>query len=50
MQRERNLGTLSSKWKVSVKSLPSKLRKPCKRGGRHNVRARDIEDTENKAL
>ncbi|MGE9574429.1 hypothetical protein ACQP3C_25580, partial [Escherichia coli] len=29
-----------SKWEVSIKSLSSEFRKPCRRGGRWNIRAR----------
>jgi hypothetical protein len=34
MERVRNLGTLSPKWGVSIKFLPSELRKHGKRGAR----------------
>lgn len=34
-QRVRDFGTFkNTKWNVSIKSLPSELRKPCRRGGR----------------
>jgi hypothetical protein len=32
MQSVRDLGTLISKWTVSIKSLPSRLREPYGRG------------------
>jgi hypothetical protein len=42
-QRVRDLGTLSSKWDVSIKSLPLGPRGLCGRGGRRRVRARGSE-------
>jgi hypothetical protein len=48
-ERERDLGALSLKWDVSIKSLHSELREPCRRGGRTSLRARgDGEHKENK--
>lgn len=45
MQRVRHLGTLSPKWDLSMKFLPSGLRrkKSCRREGGKNVRAREEE-------
>jgi hypothetical protein len=46
-----DLGTCSSKWDVSIKSLPSGLRELRGEGGRKNVRARKYgEHQENKTL
>jgi hypothetical protein len=39
VQNVRDLGTLSPKWNVFTKSLPSGLRKPCGRGGGKIVRS-----------
>ena len=36
-QRIRDLGTISCKWAVSIKSLSSKLRELCRREGRDEV-------------
>ena len=48
---EKDLGTHSSKWDVSIKSLPSEFRESLGRGGEGNVRARgDRGHQENKAL
>lgn len=48
---QRDLGTVSLKWDVSMKSLPSELRKSHRRGGWKNVRARgDGGHQENKSL
>jgi hypothetical protein len=33
----QKLGTGSSKWDISIKSLPSELREPCRRGCRNSV-------------
>ena len=33
MQRVRDLGALSSKWDIAIKSFPMGLREPCGRGG-----------------
>jgi hypothetical protein len=47
----KDLGTLSSKWYVSIRSLPSELREPCRRGNRKILRDRgDGGNQENKAL
>lgn len=49
VQRVKDLGTLGTKWDVSVKSLPSQLREPCGTG-RKSVRTRgDGGHRENKA-
>jgi hypothetical protein len=51
MERLRDLGTLTPKMNISIKSLPSGLRKHCKRGDRKSVRARRcVERQETKAL
>jgi len=48
MQRVRDLGTLSSKWDMSMKSFPTE---PCGRGGRKRKRTRgDGGHQENKAF
>ena len=39
-ERERVLGTHSSKWDIFIKFLVSGIREPCRRGDRKNVRAR----------
>ena len=39
-ERERDLGTFSPKWDVSIKSLPPEFRESWGRGGRKIVRAR----------
>jgi hypothetical protein len=47
----KKIETLSLKGDVSIKSLSSGLRKPCKRGGEKGIRARgDGGDQENKTL
>jgi hypothetical protein len=38
-QRVRDLGILSPKWDVSIKSLSSGLRELCGKGSKENVRA-----------
>ena len=40
MCRVRDLRTSNPKWDVSIKPLPSRLRDPCRRGGRKTVRVR----------
>lgn len=35
--RVRDFGTVSQKYDVSIKSFPSEIREPCRRGGRKNV-------------
>ena len=40
MQRVRDFEILSLKRHVSIKSLPSELREPCRRGGRKSARVR----------
>jgi hypothetical protein len=40
MQNVRYIGTLSPKWNVSIKSLPSRLIELYRRGGRKSVRTR----------
>ena len=39
-KKKRDLGTLSPKEDVSIKSLLSGLRDPCERGGAKSIRAR----------
>jgi hypothetical protein len=39
MERVRDLGTLSRKWDISIKSLLSGLREPCGRGGRKSIKS-----------
>jgi hypothetical protein len=47
----REMGTISPKWDVSIKSLPSELRETQRREGRKSVRARgDERHQESKAL
>jgi hypothetical protein len=41
MQRKRDPRTLSPKWIISIKSLSSELREPCKKGGRNSVRVKE---------
>jgi hypothetical protein len=40
MQGMKDLRIFSPKCDVSMKSLPSGLREPCRKGGRKNVKAR----------
>jgi hypothetical protein len=40
-QRVRVRGKLSTKWDVTIISIPSGLREPCRRGDRKIVRARE---------
>jgi hypothetical protein len=52
-QRETDLGTLNSKWNISLKSPslpPPEFREPCERGGRKKIRGREYcGQQENKA-
>lgn len=45
MSGVRDLITLSPNWDVFSKSLPSRLKELCGRGGRKSVRAEEMEDT-----
>jgi hypothetical protein len=38
MQIVRDLGTLIPKWDISIKSFPSEISEPCKKGGRKSQR------------
>jgi hypothetical protein len=40
MQRVRDLGTLSPKLNLTIKSIPSKVRESCSRGGIKSARVR----------
>lgn len=40
-RQNRDLGTLSPKWNITIKSIPSGLRESCGRGGGKNVRAKE---------
>ena len=42
-QRVRDLGTLNPEWLISIQSLPSEIRGPCRKG-RKNERAREDEE------
>lgn len=47
----RDLGTLSHKWGISVKALPSEFREPSKRGGKQECKGKvDRRHQGNKAF
>ena len=45
VQIVREFGPLSLKWNVFLKSLPSKIRYPCRRRGRKAVRGNVVNDS-----
>lgn len=40
-RKNRDLGSLSPKWNINIKFIPSGLRESCGRGGGKNVRAKE---------
>lgn len=44
-QRAGDLGTLSPRADVSINSLPSELREPCRRGSKTSARVRGMKGT-----
>ena len=48
--RVRDLGTRSPKWNLSIKSHPSGIKEPSRRGDRNSIRTRGYEYQENNIL